>query len=64
MRPTRTTEATSEEAKRLDNENLSKGIHKVIMGDDMGCDHFAYLGTRLDFLNIPFLGDKGVKVFS
>jgi hypothetical protein len=34
------------------------------MGDDMGCDHFAYLGTRLDFLNLPFLGEKGAKVFS
>ncbi len=46
------------------NEDLQKGIHKVIMGDDMGCDHFGYLGTRLDFLNMPFLGKRGGKVFS
>lgn len=34
------------------------------MGDDMGCDQYAYLGTRLDFLNVPVLSDYNGKLFS
>ena len=30
----------------------------------MGSDQFAYLGARLDFLNVPYIGDKGLKVFT
>uniref|UniRef100_A0A7S3MK24 Bacterial surface antigen (D15) domain-containing protein n=1 Tax=Favella ehrenbergii TaxID=182087 RepID=A0A7S3MK24_9SPIT len=54
---------TAEEMK-AENEDLSKGLHKVVMGDDMGADQFAYLAARLDYLNMPFFGDKGFKVFS
>ena len=34
------------------------------MGDDMGCTQFAYLGCRLDFLNIPHLSTIGGRLFS
>ena len=39
-------------------------MHKVVLGDDMGCDRFAYLGARLDFLNIPYLEQAGVRTYS
>ena len=36
-------------------KNIAQGKHKVIMGDDMGCDQYIYMQNRLDFLNIPYL---------
>ena len=34
------------------------------MGDDMGTDHFCYVGARIDYLNLPGLADKRLKIFT
>ena len=36
----------------------------MIIGDDLGCEQFGYLGARLDFLNVPFLQDIYGKFYS
>ena len=43
---------------------MERGVHRVIMGDDLGCSQYAYFGTRLDFLNVPYLMDIRGKFFS
>lgn len=62
LRPS--TNLDSEKAKKEEREALDRGLHRVVMGDDMGCSRFAYLGGRLDFLNVPYLADAGVRVYS
>ena len=54
----------SDQDKKDEQDNLERGVHKVIMGDDLGCSQFAYFGTRLDFLNVPYLMDIRGKFFS
>lgn len=54
----------SDKAKKEEKEALARGLHRVILGDDMGCTRFAYLGGRLDFLDVPYLRDAGVRVYS
>ena len=55
---------STEVPEKAEQANLVDGLHKVVMGDDMGCEQYAYLGGRLDFLNIPFIRQAGVKLFS
>ena len=40
------------------------GPFQVIMGDDLGCNEFAYLSARLDFLNIPILNEVNMRLFT
>jgi len=54
----------SEQEKKDEEHNLQRGVHRVIMGDDLGCEQFAYFGTRLDFLNVPYLKDIYGKFYS
>ena len=44
--------------------NLERGVRRVIIGDDLGCEQYAYLGTRLDFLNVPYLQDIHGKFYT
>ena len=34
------------------------------MGDDLGSDTLLYTGLRLDYCNLPYLKDVGVKLYS
>ena len=54
----------SDQDKKDEKDNLERGVHRVIMGDDLGCSQFSYFGTRLDFLNVPYLMDIRGKFFS
>ena len=68
------TEKTTElENKTLEEENQKESVakqiarggpYKVIMGDDLGCNQFAYLSARFDFLNIPILSEYKIKLFT
>jgi hypothetical protein len=43
---------------------LTSGLAEVRIGDDLGVEKYMYLGARLDFINIPYLRDFNVRLYS